>query len=354
MMKEQSRIVHHRIHAARAASSLAVIGILLVTAEARGEPGATEKATAEVLFQQGTELMAEKQYGAACEKFAGSQQLDPALGTVLRLADCNDRIGKSASAWAMFKEASSMARSNKEPERQRIADERGAELEKRLSKLEIKLESKNVPAGFELKLNGVSIPRAIWDTAIPVDPGRQKLEASAPGRVTWTGSVEVPEGPATRSIEVPGLAVKPASAETGPSGSALGASTSSSPLRDSASSPGSTQRTIGFVTGAIGLIGLGVGGYLGYQAYSQNRDSLEQCRADDANACTPDGKAMRDDARSSATISTIALVAGGAFTVGGLVLVLTARSEPRHASSDWRLSTGLVGRGPGLRLEGTW
>src|SRR5689334_6871443 len=270
MTKEHSSIAHWHFHSVRAVSTLSAIGTLLVASAARGEPGATEKATAEALFQQGTELMGEKQYAAACEKFAGSQQLDPALGTMLRLADCNDRIGKSASAWAMFKEASSMARSNKEPERQRIADERGAELEKRLSKLEIKLESRNVPGGYELKLNGVSIPRATWDTPIPVDPGRQKLEASAPGRVTWTGSVEVPEGPATRSIEVPTLALKPASAEPAPSASMLSASTSSTGPRDSVSSPGSTQRTLGFVTGAIGLVGLGIGGYLGYQAYSQN------------------------------------------------------------------------------------
>jgi hypothetical protein len=353
MTKELFRIVHRRMRSVSAISGMAAIGILLVAAEARGEPGATEKATAEALFQQGTDLMGEKQYAAACEKFAGSQQLDPALGTLLRLADCLDRIGKSASAWAMFKEASSVARSNKEPERQRMADERGAELDKRLSRIEIKLESKNVPVGFDLKLNNVSIPRATWDTPLPVDPGRQKVEASAPGRITWNGSVEVPDGPATRSIEVPALAIKPASADPTPSGSGLSASTSSN-LRDSVSSPGSTQKTIGFVTGAIGLVGLGIGGYLGYQAYSQNQDSLAHCRADDSNACTPDGKSLRDDARGTATISTVALAAGGALTVGGLVLVLTARSESRHASSDWRVSTGFVGRGPGLRLEGTW
>jgi hypothetical protein len=108
------------------------------------------------------------------------------------------------------------------------------------------------------------------------------------------------------------------------------------------------------VTGALGIVGLGVGGFLAYRAYSQNQDSLVQCRADDPNACTSDGKSLRDDARSSATVSTIALAAGGVFAVGGLVLVLTARSEPRHAASDLRVSTGLVGRGPGIQLEGTW
>jgi hypothetical protein len=334
-----------------AIASLATAGLLLFTSEARGEPGATEKATAEALFQQGTELMGEKQYAAACEKFAGSQQLDPALGTILRLADCNDRIGKSASAWAMFKEASSMAHSRNEPERWRMADERGAELEKRLSRLEIKLESKNVPQGFELKLNGVSIPRATWDAALPVDPGKQKLEASAPGRVTWTGTVEVPEGPTTRSIEVPTtLPAKPASAE--PSGATLSAGTASG--RDSASSPGSTQRTIGYVTSAVGIVGIGIGGFLGYRAYSLNQDSLVQCRNDDPNACTAEGKSLRDDAQSAALGSTIALVAGGALTVGGLVLVLTAKSDSRHAGTDLKVSTGLVGRGPGVSLEGTW
>jgi hypothetical protein len=336
-------------------AGMATMGILLVVGDAHGQAstGATEKAAAEALFQQGTELMGEKQYAAACEKFAGSHQLDAALGTLLRLADCNDRIGKSASAWAMFKEVSSVARTRNETERLRIAEERAVELEKRLSKLEIKLETKNVPVGFELKLNGVSIPRATWDLAVPVDPGRQKLEASAPGRITWTGTVEVPDGPTTRSIEVPVLAVKPTSAEPG-SSSALSGSASTSPVRDTTSSPGSTQRTTGYVLGALGIVSLGLGGFFGYRAYSQNQDSLAECRADDTNACTAGGKSMRDDARGAAMGSTIALAAGGLLTVGGLVLVLTARSESRHAGSDLRVSTGLVGRGTGVQLEGSW
>ena len=330
------------------------IGLLLVGSSAHAEPGATEKATAEALFQQGTELMGEKQFAAACEKFAGSQQLDPALGTLLRLADCHDRVGKTASAWAMFKEASSVARSRNEPDRQRIAEERASELEKRLSKLEIKVDGKNVPAGFELKLNGVNIPRATWDTPIPVDPGRQKLEASAPARVTWTGSVDVPEGPATRSIEVPILAVKPADAAS--SGGGISASASSSaPSRDTVSTPGSAQRALGYVAGGLGVIGLGMGGFLAYRAYSQNQDSLDQCRYEDPNACTAEGKSLRDDARSTAMGSTIALAAGGALVAGGLVLVLTSpRTEHRHTGTEVRFASGLMGRGAGIRLEGTW
>lgn len=351
MTRDLESVVRRRSRANGAAIGLLTIGTLLASGTASAEPGATEKATAEALFQQGTELMGEKQFAAACEKFAGSQQLDPALGTLLRLADCNDRIGKSASAWAMFKEASSMARSRNEPERARMAEERASDLEKRLSRLEIKMETRNVPGGFELKLNGVSIPRATWDTPLPVDPGRQKLEASAPGRNSWTGSVEVPEGPITRSAEVPALTMKPASAEPAPA-AGLGGSTSYG--RDTVSSSGNTQKTVGFVLGGLGIVGLGVGGFLGYQAYSKNHDSLDLCRADDPNACTADGKSLRDDARSAAMGSTIALAAGGALAVTGLVLILTARSESRHAGTEFRVSTGSVGRGTGISLEGTW
>src|SRR5687768_11340119 len=160
MTRPTALIVRRGAYPISAAACSSMIAVLLVAGGAHGEPGATEKATAEALFQQGTELMNEKQYAAACEKFGGSQQLDPALGTQLRLADCNDKVGKSASAWAMFKEAASIARSRNEPDRQRIADERAAELEKRLSKLEIKIDTKNLPVGFEVKLNNVSIPRA--------------------------------------------------------------------------------------------------------------------------------------------------------------------------------------------------
>lgn len=327
--------------------------IVLPARHARSEPGVTEKATAEALFQQAAELMTEKQFAAACDKFAASEQIDPALGTLLRLADCNDRIGKTASAWAMFKEGGSLARTRGEGERQRLADERAADLEKRLSKLELKVDSKNLPVGFEVKLNGVSIPRASWDTPVPVDPGRQRVEASAPGRVSWSGTVDVPDGPSLRSIEVPALALKPVD-----SGAATGGFTASSTAtswRDVASSPGSGQRTLGYVTGALGLVGLAVGGYLGYRAYEVNRESMGQCRVEDVNACTPAGKELRDDAKGFAFGSTVAVAAGGALLTGGLVLVLSARgAESRHpTNASLRVSPyGLLA--PGIKVEGVW
>src|SRR3954451_13696444 len=89
--------------------------LVSVALPARAEPSATERATAEALFEQGTELMGRNQLASACEKFEASEQLDAALGTMLRLADCQDRVGKTASAWAMFREAASVAHTRNEP-----------------------------------------------------------------------------------------------------------------------------------------------------------------------------------------------------------------------------------------------
>jgi hypothetical protein len=329
-----------------AAGAIAV-SVALAPARAVADPSATERATAEALFQQGTDLMGEKKFAAACEKFEGSQQLDPALGTMLRLADCYDRVGRSASAWALFREAASVARTRGEADRERIAVERAGDLEKRLTKIELKVDRKGAPPGLEIQLNGVNVPRATWDAPLPVDPGRQRIVASAPDRASWSGTLEVPEGSGVRTIEVPALAPKPR-AETAEN-AASGSST-----REPAPH-GSTQRTLGYVTGGLGAVGLAVGGVFSYQAYAHKQDSLAQCRVDDPNACTAQGKEMRDDAKRLADTATIAFVAGGTLLAGGLVLVLTSHPpEPRSPGRELKASASLSGGGAALRLEGTW
>src|SRR5690606_7586735 len=106
---------------------------------ALAQTSSTQRAAAEALFQQGTALMDEKHYAEACDKLAGSQELDPALGTMLYLADCYEQAGRTASAWALFRQASESAKHAGQAERERIAAERASSLAQRLSKLELKV-----------------------------------------------------------------------------------------------------------------------------------------------------------------------------------------------------------------------
>ncbi|HEY3669100.1 MAG TPA: hypothetical protein VGL19_24045, partial [Polyangiaceae bacterium] len=73
------------------------------------EGSAADKAVAEALFNEGVALVAAGSFEMGCSKFEGSQALDPTLGTELRLADCYERLGKTASAWALFKESQGIA-----------------------------------------------------------------------------------------------------------------------------------------------------------------------------------------------------------------------------------------------------
>ena len=71
-----------------------------------------EAATAQALFDQATALKANEDWAGACPKFESSYRLDPALGTLLNLANCFEKLGKIASAWARWEEAYQWATKN--------------------------------------------------------------------------------------------------------------------------------------------------------------------------------------------------------------------------------------------------
>ena len=329
---------------ARCAFVAGLTTFVIVVASSNHAVAATteQRAAAETLFEQARQLMDQKDYAAACEKFAGSQELDPGLGTMLHLADCYDAAGKTASAWAVFRDAAMTAKRAGDADRERIARERATDLEPRLSRLELNV-AKGQADGFELRLNGVAIPRASWGTPLPVDPGSIRLDGSAPGKQPWHREISTTTAPALERVAVPLLQDAPASK---PSANGRATTTDHAP-----SSSGSLQRTMGYVTGVTGLVALAVGGFLGYRAYALNQKSKGDCRADDANACTSSGVQRRDDAKRFGNASTITSAAGGVLAASGLVLLLTAPSTGYAAAASPR-SASLSGLA--VTLEGRW
>jgi hypothetical protein len=333
--------------ARRSAGLAALLAFGLAGRAAHAEPSASQRATAEALFRKATELMDEKRFGEACEKFQASQELDPTLGTMLYLADCYDRAGRTASAWALFQTASQKARHAGQLDRERIAKQRADELEARLSLLEVKVDPKHELPGLEVLFGGVPVPKASFNTALPFDPGPTRVEARAPGHKPWSAKVTVANGPATQAVEIPSLAKLPNAPAPPP------ADREAEPR-----SSGSSQGTLGVITGAVGLVTLGVAGYFGYRAYDLNRRSKAQCRAEDRNACTPEGVGMRDDARTAGTLSTVATTSGALLVAGGFVILLTAPSdagpaEERRADAKAR-AVSFDTRGLGLALGGVF
>jgi hypothetical protein len=107
---------------------------------ARGQES-TRASTAEELFRDGRTLISQHRYREACDKLAASQRVDPAVGTLLSLGECNAGQGKTASAWLAYRRAAALA-SERNDARRLIADERSNALEPQLSRLYLSFAGK--------------------------------------------------------------------------------------------------------------------------------------------------------------------------------------------------------------------
>lgn len=159
--------------------------VLLLTGVARAQ----DPAAAEVLFQEGRRLMAEGRVAAGCEKLKESFALDAMSGTLLNLADCYEKAGKTATAWARFRNAASLAQSQNKLEQAAEANRRAKALEPQLSYITINVPD-DVP-GLEVRRNDLEVTPGMFGVAVPVDPGEVEVVASAPGYKSVRMTVEL-------------------------------------------------------------------------------------------------------------------------------------------------------------------
>ena len=166
--------------------------VLLATTLAHADP-----ATAEALFTEGRQLFAAGDSAAACPKFEASNKADPAVGTQLNLAMCWEKLGKNASAWAMYMQVVNASTSSGRNDRAQLAQQRAAALLPTLSKLTI-----TAPAGSSIRVDGVAWSAALTGIPTPVDPGRHTIEATAANKPTFHRVVDVPANAATITVAV--------------------------------------------------------------------------------------------------------------------------------------------------------
>lgn len=321
----------------------------------KGGPTPEDKALAEALFQDGRKLIDAGQIADACPKFAESQRLDPSAGTLLNLAICHEKEGRTASAWAELKEAASMSESAGKADRAEFARKRAAELEAKLSRLVLEVAA---PApGMVIRLNGKDLSvAAAAGTGMPVDPGKHTVEATAPGKKPWSQSVLIEPGQSTKRVEIPALEDPPRAPPPPKENKNPGPKEKvTAPPPDGG---GASLRTLGFVAGGVGLVGLGVGSVFGVMTLSRAGDVDEGCQQ---NGCSADEVALNDKAYTSATISTIAFGAGLAFLGAGAALVILSGPSPSEASASAKktasqlwLSPQVASTGAQVTLGGRW
>ena len=312
-----------------------------------GAASAQDKTGAAILaYDQAEKLMSEGKVGEACTKYEESQRLDAQLGTLLHLADCLEKNGRPASAWARFREAAELAEKRGDP-RQGLASGHARALEPKLSKLQIDVPAGMEPAALHVERDKVAIESSLWGVAVPTDPGSYVITASAPGRRPWSSRVEVRADGSTTAVRIPELE-NDTGASTAASGVSSPAPAAPEPVTAEPSGGGVPWLAVGAL--AVGVGGVAVGTIFGLQSQSRRDESEPYC---DGNTCWDQrGKTLRDDAISAGNISTIGFVVGGVGLAAGTVLWFTSRPSTSSNSAGFSPRIGL---GPGmLRAEQSW
>jgi len=312
-----------------------LLGALSVTRArvAEAQVSAEEKATAEAVFEEGMRLIKQGKFAEACPKFEMSQRVEPAVGTMLYLAECYEKTNRSASAWAMFREAASLAETSGQTERMKTAQARAAHLETRLSWLTIEVAKDAFVPGLQLRRNAVLISTELSGTPSPVDPGEVVVDASAPGHLPFSTKVKVAIK-ARVVVTIPLLAASPdaapaaaptAASQDGASPLPVAPATAQAGNPPPAQSPAPAQAEraspIPWVVAGAGVVALGIGTYFGFRAISKANDAEELCP--NGHCLDESGETAADDAHSAAKISNVSFALGAVAVATGAVLYFT-------------------------------
>jgi hypothetical protein len=182
-----------------------MVSLVVVAAAASRAAAQPASAQAQSLFDEGRKLLAAGKLPQACAAFESSQKLDPAVTTLLNLADCREQNHQLATAWGLFVDANRLARTANNDKLAKVASNHAHKLEPRLSKLAIAVPADSQVAGLEVRRDNELVLSAAWNHALPIDGGTYTITASAPGHAPWSATTTIKVEADNASITVPVL-----------------------------------------------------------------------------------------------------------------------------------------------------
>jgi tetratricopeptide (TPR) repeat protein len=272
---------------------------------------------ADQLFAEGKALLGSNLI-QACDKFEESLQYNPAaIGTLLNVALCDEKLGKLASAIAKFTEARDHAKEQNLAEHVRAAEDHIAALGPSVPHLAIQL-TEQLPETTIL-IDDRVIPRAdIADIAI--DPGERIITVNAPDRLPHREKIIITRAE-HRSVTIPALA--------------------------RSVTVTSSRRRIGQIATIAG--GAAFGTSIGLALYGRH---LRQQQLDDhhcapngndGTSCDPTGQSATTRARTYGNVATVVGAIGLAAAAAGTVLWITAPQSTPTIAVIPDVSPGAIG-----------
>jgi hypothetical protein len=230
------------------------------------------------------------------------------------MARCRRNAGKLLQARALYQKVANESVSADAPEPLRKAP---VEASAELDELERKIPSiVVVVTGAQrerarIQVDRAAVPRALLTRPIKLDPGEHRIQAQV-------GS----EAPVTKQVSL-GAGEEPLRVVL-----ELGAG-QKQPATQTAASESRGSVLPGAITLGIGIAGLGVGAGTGAIAAAKTSDIKERCVG---VHCAPEDADEADRAKTLATVSTLSFAVGAAFTIGGVVLLITRPGASTQAA----------------------
>lgn len=314
---------------------------------------AAQSADAEHLFNEARRFEAEGKLAEACDAYEASNRIEPRAGTLIRLGQCREKQGRTASAWAAYKDA--LARV-KDPAKKKFAEDRVSAVESSLSYLTVSVPDAARVDGLTITRNGTALDPALWNQPMPTDPGTYTIIGSAPGYEPWQVVSDVSGATNKLVIELPRL--KPIVPQTAPSPSvesevtqqptvaALPHSGEPAPsLHTGTPSMFSRKRKVALGLAGAGLASLVGGIVLGARSNGLKRDAFALC-PDPAALCADFMRAqdLAERGGRQALYADVAFGAGAAIAVGATISwLMGAPTRPDRMAVTPKIGSGVAG-----------
>ncbi|WP_146653870.1 hypothetical protein [Labilithrix luteola] len=311
----------------------AALAALVLSVGAPGLAYAGDTSTAENLFEEGMAALKREDYKAACEAFFGSNEADASPGTEINLALCNEKQGKLATAWGWYRTAAGLADQRGQRERAERARSEASRLEPLLPKLRI--TTKDAASTLTILRDGTVVPTATIGKDVPVDPGSHAIEVSAKGKKTWKGSVDIASAARVTPFELPKLDDEPEEKATPVAGTVVGGDALAADKGSSSTqrNVGFILGGAGIVAGAV-AIGLELLALREDDKRKEQDGQLAQMTAvpdgDPNKKAIIDSRDSHKSAANSNQLVAIVSGAGGIVLIGvGVTLILTSQGSSK-------------------------
>lgn len=262
--------------------------------------------------------MANGSYAEACAKFDASYEMEPKLGALLNRAACREKVGQTATAWALYREAIGIARGANNGKLEKVARDRAAALEPRLRYLTILVHENAQLDGLVITRNDSQVDPTLWNQRLPVNPGNHEVRVEAPGFVPHTEGITLVDQDV--EIEIPRLLARPGASQDVPQ-----------PNTPSYRSM-STAHKLALASGAVAAAGLFNGGLFALHSRSKTSAAETRCTAD--FRCTFEGVRLANEARKAADVAYISYGIGLVTAAAGAVLWFRSPPHSKGAGRD--------------------